>query len=472
MHTGKIKDFIEQCWDQHILPTLVEYIKIPNKSPLFDSKWQQHGYMQQAVDLLHAWCQRHGPKGMQIKVLQEGNKTPLIFIEVASTNGQKKDNSILLYGHLDKQPEMEGWDEGLGPWDPVVIQDKLYGRGGADDGYAVFAALTAIKALQQQETPHNRCVIIIEASEESGSVDLPYYIEKLKQDIGSVDLIICLDSGCGNYENMWVTTSLRGIVGGKLKVTVASEGVHSGIASGIVPSSFRILRQLLSRIEDEITGEILLAGLHTTPPAERLQQAEVTANVIGSKIYEEFPLKNNTQPVSKHLSQLLVNRTWKPAMEVIGIAGIPEISKAGSVLRPYTEAKISMRLPPTVDAVQASRYLKAALEDNPPYDAQVEFVVQDMATGWDAPPTLPWLLKAADAASQAYFHSPVQYLGEGGTIPFMGMLGSMFPKAQFLVTGVLGPKSNAHGPNEFLHIPYSKQLTGAVAHVIYEHAIK
>jgi acetylornithine deacetylase/succinyl-diaminopimelate desuccinylase-like protein len=382
------------------------------------------------------------------------------------------DDTVVLYGHLDKQPEMTGWSEGLGPWVPVMKGDRLYGRGGADDGYAAFASLTAINALKGQGIPHARCVVLIEACEESGSYDLPAYIDHLADRIGSPSLVVCLDSGCGNYDQMWCTTSLRGIVTCDLVVEILTEGVHSGDASGIVPSSFRVARQLLSRLEDPDTGAIRLPALLADIPADRARQAEKVAEVLGAAVYDKFPLVEGAQPASEDLPGLVLARTWRPALEITGAAGLPALGDAGNVMRPKTELKLSLRLPPTVDAKRAISALVDLLTESPPYGARVSIRHSEGAAGWNAPPLSPWLEESLQAASQTFFGREAVFMGEGGSIPFMGMLGEKFPEAQFLITGVLGPHSNAHGPNEFLHIPTGKRLTSAVAHVMRDHAAR
>ncbi len=459
------RQFIEKTWDDEIVPTLVDYIKIPNKSPAFDADWQEHGYMDQAVELIQGWCEQRAAKGMQMEVVRLEGRTPLLFMEIPGDS----DHTVLLYGHLDKQPEMTGWDEDLGPWKPVLRDDKLYGRGGADDGYAAFASLTAINALQQAGVPHARCVVLIEACEESGSDDLPHYVDALKDRIGSPELVICLDSGCGNYDQLWMTTSLRGMIGGVLSVEVISEGVHSGDATGVVPSTFRILRHLLDRVEDPATGEILVKECQVDIPARRVEQAELAAQVLGDQVVDHFPFHPGVKPVAGDLPTLVLNRTWRPALAVTGASGLPALSDAGNVLRPITEVKLSMRIPPVCDPVKAGAAVKQLLETDPPYDAKVSFTVSEFAAGWNAPQMSDWLTDAAEQASQNYFNKPFVCMGEGGTIPFMGMLGEKFPQAEFLITGVLGPQSNAHGPNEFLHIPMGKKVTCCVADILAAH---
>lgn len=461
----RFKKLIDPIWESSIIPTLKEYIHIPNKSPAFDPRWEANGFMQRAVDLVTAWCQQQKLQRMQIETIQLPGRTPLIYIEVPGDSSK----TALLYGHLDKQPEMTGWDEGLAPWKPVLKEDKLYGRGGADDGYAIFASLTAIHALQSDNIPHARCIILIECCEESGSYDLPFYMNALANRIGDPDLIICLDSGCGNYDQLWMTTSLRGLVNGTLSINVLSEGVHSGNASGIVPSCMMILRQLLERVEDKTNSNILLKELQVSIPEDRLTQAQAAATVLNQAYVKSFPFVKNVQAVSSDVSELILNRTWRPALSVIGMEGLPLLQDAGNVTLPHLTVKLSMRLPPTCDADKAAHALKQTLEINPPFDALVQFDLEKPADGWNAPVMSDWLAKSVDRASQTYFGKPAMYMGEGGSIPFMGMLGKQFPKAQFVITGVLGPASNAHGPNEFLHIPTAKKITCCIAEILADH---
>lgn len=466
MDPTRIERFVESLWHDSIQPELTEYIQIPNKSPLFDPEWESHGYMDDAVRLAERWCRVHLPTGAVLEVVRLPGRTPVLLMEMPG--GGK--GTVLLYGHLDKQPEMAGWREGLGPWEPVVEGDRLYGRGGADDGYAVFSSLAAILAIRDQRLPHPRCLILIECCEESGSFDLPYYVERLAERIGQPDLVICLDSGCGNYEQMWLTTSLRGLVGGELAVEVLTEGVHSGDAGGIVPSSFRVARQLLSRLEDETTGEITAKAFQADIPAQRIEQAQQAANVLAEAVYAKFPFASGVSPAVPDRVQMILNRTWRPALEITGASGLPSMDHAGNVLRPRTGLKLSLRLPPTVDAAAASEALKAMLERDPPYRAHVRFVPEQAAGGWNAPLLTERLAASVDSASRRFFGQPAVQMGEGGTIPFMGMLGQKFPAAQFLITGVLGPHSNAHGPNEFLHLPTARKITCCVAQVLTQAA--
>jgi acetylornithine deacetylase/succinyl-diaminopimelate desuccinylase-like protein len=468
MHAEETRRFVGETWDGSIVPTLVEYVKIPNKSPSFDSEWAAHGHMDRAAALAEQWCRAQDIPGMSVEVVRLAGRTPLLYIEVPGG----VDDTVLLYGHLDKQPEFTGWSEGLGPWTPVIRDGRLYGRGGADDGYAVFASLTAIRALRAQGVAHARCVVVIEFCEESGSFDLPHYIAALEGRIGTPSLVVCLDAECGNYEQLWCTTTLRGNVVGNLSIDVLTEGVHSGAASGIVPSSFRILRMLLARVEDERSGRLIPEILHATVPAQRRRQAEAAAATLGATIYSKFPWAPGMRPVKDELAELVLDNTWGSTLCVTGAAGIPDLGNAGNVLRPNTTVKLSFRLPPTTDAARAARELQRLLEADPPYGARVRFQVQSAMGGWSAPELSPWLERSMHAASRAHFGADAMYLGTGGSIPFMGMLGEKYPGVQFLVTGLLGPKSNAHGPNEFLDIATGKKLTACVAQVLADHAAR
>ena len=476
LNTTQALEHVSHAWDTDIVARLTDYVAIPAKSPMFDSAWDANGLLETVVRNTAQWIESQKVAGLSVEIIRLPGRTPVLFFEVASTRSAAlaTTQTVLMYGHLDKQPEFSGWRKDLGPWTPKYEDGKLYGRGSADDGYAAYAAIAAIQALKSQGVGHPRIVGLIETCEESGSYDLMPYIDALRPRLGEVGLVVCLDSGAGNYDQLWLTNSLRGMVSGVLKVEILTEGVHSGDASGLVPSSFRIMRQVLDRLEDSATGRLLPASFHCEVPAERLTQAQATADILGDEIYKRFPWAHydcggSTQfalPTTTDPLQALLNRTWNPTLSVTGVEGMPELSNAGNVLRPYTAFKLSLRLPPLVEAAPAVAKLKALLEDNAPYQARVTFEKAAGATGWNAPTTAPWLESALDSASKAHFGASCGYIGQGGTIPLMNMLSLGFPKAQMMVCGVLGPKSNAHGPNEFLHVPYAKKLTAAVAQVI------
>ncbi len=466
-----LEAFVNAQWAESVLPALSDYIRIPNKSPAFDPDWATNGLMDRAVELMVAWCRDNAPPGAEIEVLRAPERTPLICVEIPAT-GRSDDAPVMLYGHLDKQPEMTGWSDDLAPWSPVVRDDRLYGRGGADDGYACFAAITAIAALHRLGVPYPRCLVLIEAGEESGSPDLPYYVEQLDPRMGAPGLIVCLDSGCADYDRLWLTTSLRGIVVTTLEVELIKEGVHSGDATGIVPSSFRVARQLLDRLEDVATGQLEPGLFQAAIPPGRAAQIETVAGVLGKAVIDQFPWHPGARPIADDPATLIRNATWGAGLELVGADGLPPIADAGNVFRPRTALRLSLRLPPTLPADDAIAELTRLLEADPPYGARVKVTDCEGGDGWDAAAEAPWLTAALDRASQAFFGQPAVYMGEGGSIPFMAMLGQRYPAAQFVITGLLGPHSNAHGPNEFLDLPTARRLTCCTATLLADYAAR
>ncbi|MGA7814939.1 M20 family metallopeptidase [Caballeronia sp.] len=466
-----LREFVDRKWDDEIVPALTDYIAVPAKSPGFDPDWVRNGFIERVVVDTAQWAERQPVRGLTVEVIRLPGRTPVIFFEAPATRSNSTD-TVVLYGHLDKQPEFDGWRRDLGPWSPKLEDDKLYGRGGADDGYATYASISAIAALDAQGIERPRCVGIIETCEESGSYDLLPYLDALRDRLGRVGLVICLDSGAGNYDQLWLTTSLRGLVSGDLEVQVLDEGIHSGSYGGIAPSTFRIMRTLLERLEDSRSGNLLRKGFHCDIPAQRLSEMEATSRILGDDVWKKIPWScgqdgGRVLPVTTDPYQALVDSTWRPQLSVTGAAGLPSLGDAGNVLRPCTAFKLSLRLPPLVDATQAVAELQSMLEVDPPYNARVTFKPDlGAATGWSAPELAPWLGGVLNDASRGHFGADVAYLGQGGTIPLMNTLREGFPSSQFMVCGVLGPKSNAHGPNEFLHVPYAKKLTAAVAEVI------
>lgn len=475
MNLADLRPFIDARWNDDLVARLVDYVRIPAKSPAFDPSWAAHGHLERVIREGEAWARTQNVPGMTLEIVSIEGRTPCIFFDVPASGGLGNDRTVLFYGHLDKQPEMAGWREDLGPWKPVIENGRLYGRGAADDGYALYAALTVVQALDARQVARPRCVGIIETCEESGSQDLPHYLRLLTPRLGQVQLVVGLDSGCGNYDQLWVTTSLRGTASGVLTVEMLQEGVHSGNASGIVPSTFRIARKLLNRLDDPETGILQPAEFHAEIPGERLSEARLAGDILGESVWRQFPWIGcshgdaphvHAMPTTTDPTEAILNRTWRPALSVTGAEHLPGIAMAGNVLRPKTSLKLSLRLPPTVDGEKAAAVMKRVLESDPPYQAKVSFTEVHGATGWAAPPTAGWLREAVESASRQAWAKPAAWMGEGGTIPFMNMLGEQFPQAQFLITGVLGPQSNAHGPNEFLHLDAARRLTAAVAGVV------
>ena len=466
MDLQKLHAHITAAWRDSILERLVAYVRIPNKSPLFDPQWEQHGHMEAAAQLLAEWCRAQPIPGMRVELRRLAARTPLLLIDIPGELA----GCVLLYGHMDKQPEFTGWHTGLGPWDPVLREGNLYGRGAADDGYAVFSALAAIAALKAQNVALARCVVLIEASEESGSVDLPAHLEALGPALGEPSLVVCLDAECGNYDQLWCTTSLRGNLVGELSVRVLREGVHSGMASGIAPNPCRIVQQLLERLENPRDGALRPQALSVNVPADRLAQIRTAAGVLGDAVAGKLPWAQGVRAISDDPVELLINSTWKATLSVTGADGLPPTLSAGNVLLPALTVKLSLRLPPTCDPQRAARVVKDVLERDPPYGAHVRFEPGTPTAGWNAPSFAPWLADSIDCASRRIYGRGAVHVGCGGTIPFMAMLGERFPRTQFFITGVLGPHSNAHGPNEFLHLDYAEKLTACVSLVLADHA--
>jgi acetylornithine deacetylase/succinyl-diaminopimelate desuccinylase-like protein len=444
---------IDAAWEERILPALSEYTRIQCLSPAFDPDWAERGAIMAAAELLRDWALDQDA-GLITEIVQLPGRTPVLLVE----NGGSGE-PILMYGHLDKQPPLGDWRPGLAPFEPVRQGDLLYGRGTADDGYALFAAVTALLAA---EGGRGRVVILIEASEESGSPDLSAYVEHLQGRIGTPSLVICLDSGCLSYDRLWLTSSLRGNLVASVRVDVLTEGVHSGMAGGVVPSSFRILRRILSRIEDEATGEILLPELRGAgvPADLRAALTEAAREVSDGAL----PVVDGLRLSGSGEADRLVTRAWAAALEVTGMDGIPAVRDGGNVLRPFTTAKLSLRLPPDVDAQAAADALLSAIVTDE--GAHLTIDLEGVANGWVAPPLEADNAAALERVSQATFGRGVGFHGEGGTIPFLADLKRSFPGTQFVATGVLGPHSNAHGPNEFLHIPMAKAVTRAVAELL------
>jgi acetylornithine deacetylase/succinyl-diaminopimelate desuccinylase-like protein len=484
----EVVGYIDERWESVVLPALADYTRIPCLSPAYDPDWEAQGAIGHAARLLRDWCAERPVRGLQTSISELPGRTPVLVVDVPATDTRDGSNDrsgddrsgddrsgedkagtagaphVLVYGHLDKQPPQGEWRAGLGPYEPVFDGDRLFGRGTADDGYSVFAAVTAIEAMEAAGIAHPRVTVLIEASEESGSPDLDAHLEVLAGRLGRPDLVICLDSGALTYDRLWTTTSLRGVLVGTLRVDVLHEGVHSGLAGGVVPSSFRILRQLLSRIEDERTGRILLPELSVPVPDTEREALAVAAAVMPDG--EDLPTVDGLRVGGHSAAERLALRAWTPALAITGIDGVPSVRDGGNVLRPFTTAKISLRLPPTCDAAAAAAALRAVLESDPPEGAMVTVELEPPASGWAAPHPAPWVALAMAAASQLAFGNPPGAYGEGGTIPFLPTLGERFPGVQLVATGVLGPHSNAHGPNEFLHLPMARAVTLAVVHLL------
>ncbi|PXY34690.1 peptidase M20 [Prauserella sp. PE36] len=470
MEQRAVSDTVRELWANDVLPSLSGLVEIPALSPVFDRDWARTGQLDAAVDHVREWLSARELPGATIDVVRLEGRSPVLLLDVPATPGAEDRGTVLLYGHLDKQPPVGGWADGLGPWKPVIEDGKLYGRGSADDGYAGYAATVALEAVHAAGGEHARAVVLLETGEESGSPDLPAYLDHLAERLGRVSFVVCLDSGGNDYERLWLTTSLRGLAQVRVTARVLDSAQHSGLASGVVPSSFRVLRQLLARIEDAASGEILLAECNVEIPANRVEEARATAEVAPGATRTAFPLHGSTRPVSDDELELLLNNSWRPTLSVIGASGFPQPDEAGNVLRDHTTLALSFRLPPTADSSAALNAIEKALTTDVPYGATVELTGIEHADGWNAPELAPWLAGALELVSDGVFGNPWRSVGLGGSIPFMGLLGEKYPEAQFLVTGALGPDSNAHVPDEWLHLDHAQRVTEAVAHILDAHA--
>jgi len=456
-------------FERDALGTLTEFGAIPALSPMFDAEWAESGHIEDAIQLLAAWARSRKLANVDVAIHRLEGLTPMLVVTVDATASEG--GTVVLYGHLDKQPPLGEWSEGLYPFKPVRRGDRLYARGVSDDGYAIFSALLAIEAMEAYGLPHGRCVVLIEASEESGSTDLEAYLDALASHLGAVELLICLDSGALTYDRLWVTTSLRGVLNLEVTVHVLAQGQHSGSVSGIVPSSFRILRQLLDRLEDATTGEVLVPEMRAEIPAEHAKAASDIAEEFGDVIAQDLPTLEGVELMGASAAERQLRRNWYPTLSVIGMGGIPSPDIAGNVLRPFTTAVLSFRLPPNVDSQVAAAAVEKLLTTDVPSNAKVN-VTLIPADGWVTPEFASWLAPALERASLDAFGRSVGFTGEGGSIPFLGSLAKRYPGVQFVATGVGGPHSNAHAIDEMLDLPMAVGVTNAVITVLSAHASK
>ena len=463
---------VRTLWERDILSGLSDLVTIPAVSEVFDPEWAANGHLAAAVEHVRSWIAARDLPGAEIEIVALDGKSPVLLVDVPATGAASDAGTVLLYGHLDKQPPVGGWADGLDPWTPVVRDGRLYGRGAADDGYAAFAATAAIEAVRAAGGDHARCVLLLETGEESGSPDMPDYLELLTPRFGDVSLVVCLDSGTDDYERLWLTTSLRGLVQTTVTARVLLSGQHSGLAGGIVPSSFRVLRVLLDRLEDSATGEVLLPEMRVAIPEHRVAEAKAAVEAVPGRVGADVDLVPGVALTSGDELELVLNNTWRAALAVIGADGLPAPDDAGNVLRPSTTLCLSFRLPPTADSAAAQAAVRRALTTDVPYGAQIELSRVEAADGWHAPDTAPWLQGALDDASDTVFGAPWRTAGLGGSIPLMGLLQRRYPAAQFVVTGVLGPGSNAHVPDESLHLDYARKVTEAIAVMLAAHATR
>lgn len=457
-------DFIDKFWSNDIIPALSDFIKIPCITKTLDQKWEENGHLLEAANLAKKWIEKQNLPGTKVQVLTMPGKTPFVFAEIPGTASSSK--TALLYGHLDKMPDVAGWDDGLSAWNPVIREGNLYGRGSVDDGYAIFIPIAALKTLQQQNIPYPRCVILLEASEECGSPDFDSHFKLLEKSIGTPDLIMINDTSGEDHKHLWLTNSLRGVVLGALRVETLTQGVHSGTGSGIAASTFRIARLLLSRIENEQTGEVLVKECYSDIPQERIEETQELAKILKDRVYKDVPFIDGVKPISEDITELLLNKNWRPTLSILGADGLPSVGEAGNVLRPMTTLKISLRLAPSANPDKVAAKVKEILERDPPYGAKVTYTLLAAYPGWDAPKSEPWFAQVLTSVSNSYFGNNPMYKGEGASIGIVQMLGEKYPKAQFVASGIMIPASNEHGPNESISLSAAKKYNCCIAEIL------
>ena len=460
---GNLMDRSDEIWEQSILPSLSDFIEIKALSPLFEPDWGSLGELDATIELFCKWLDEQGISGMSYETHRIDDLSPVLLVTIEGTGP----GEVIFYSHLDKQPSKpELWSEGLHPLKAVRRDPWLYGRGSVDDGYGGYLCATSIRLLQEAGAPHPRCTLIIETCEESGSFDLPPYLEELTDQLGDPDMVVVMDSGGPDYDHVWMTEALRGLVSGTLSVKVSHEGIHSGNSGGSIPSSFRIQRILLDRVEDSGSGRVLVPEMHADIPEEVREKAAALAGIVGNSIWEQFPTVDSLRQASETTEDMIVAMNWEPTLSIIGADGMPSVQVAGNVLRTNTDLKLSFRIPPGVDSEAAIASAKKILEEDPPYGAEVTFTPDSCADGFHAPPLEGAISDAIHDASMELTGLPPLATWTGGTIPFMAMMQGKYPEAMFLCTGSSGPGNNAHGPDEKLHIPSSKRLTVALSATI------
>jgi acetylornithine deacetylase/succinyl-diaminopimelate desuccinylase-like protein len=429
----------------------MEYGTIPNVSPAYAPTWHEDGHMKLAALLLIEWVREREIPGAHIELVEQAGRTPFIYIDIPGT----KEGTVVLCGHHDKQPGMEGWREGLGPWTPIREGDLIYGRGIADDGYSIFAAIGAVI----QAEVHPRVVILIEGSEESASRDFRAYLDLLKDKIGTADVVVGLDADGRDPQYLWLSSSYRGLVNGYLTVETLPRQFHSGIGTGVIPSCMRILRILLDRIEDPKTGLVVNQILNPEPSDEVKKGCDALAALFGDAYLDAYGLPQNLSPVTASIREMIELNQWRAGLEVTGLTGLSPHDRAANAMAPKLTVKLSLRLPPNVDSDAATQELKRVLETNPPYGAKVTYELLDSDDGWCSRPFSRKTNAALSVSTkEAYGTEPIRN-GDPAGIPFVGMLAKEFPSADVLITGVLNPRSNIHAPNEEFHIPTAKKLT-------------
>ena len=453
---------IEEAWQGDALEALAEFVRLPAKSPDFDPDWEQNGVLLRALEDAARWAKVRFPEGT-FEILSAPGVTPVLWVDIPGTPPGRP---ALFYGHFDKQPEAGEWSEGLAPFEPVLRDGRLYGRGTADDGYSFYAALTAARAMDEAGRKRPRIMGVFETREESGSGDLPHYLPELSKRAGRPSVLTVLDLGIQDKTRLWRTQSLRGVVTFTLKVEVLASGVHSGVTSGIVPSSFAVMRTLLDRLEDPATGRVKVASMHVPEPTRHMPALRRLAELSGEDLWKRFPWAGETEPRSFDPLELLLKNGWQPTLSILGAEGLPPVKEAGALIRPSTTLKLSFRIPPGVDAQKAAEDAVALVTTNVPSKAKVTVANLHAEPGFEAPAGAEWLDAAWSKASEELFRETAEDVFDGATIGILPKFVKAFGPCPFLCTGVLGTEDNAHAPDESVSLEYLTKLTCAVASVL------
>lgn len=455
----KVYQNIEEAWRGDALEALADFVRLPALSPDFDAQWEQNGVLLRALEDAARWGKTHFPDGI-FEILSHPGVTPVLWVAIPGT---RPGRPALFYGHFDKQPEAGTWSEGLAPFEPVLRDGRLYGRGTADDGYSFYAALTAARAMDEAGRTRPRIMGIFETREESGSGDLPHYLPEIAARTGRPSVLTVLDLGVQDKTRLWRTQSLRGVVTFTLRVDVLESGVHSGVTSGIVPSSFAVMRTLLDRLEDPATGQVKVRSMHVPEPVRHMPALRRLAELSGDALWRRFPWAGDTEPRSFDPLELLLKNGWQPTLSILGAEGLPPVREAGALLRASTTLKLSFRIPPGADAEAAAREAVELVTTNVPSKARVTVSNLHAESGFEAPAGADWLDAAWARASEELFGASAEELFDGATIGILPKFVDAFGPCPFLCTGVLGTEDNAHAPDESVSLTYLTKLTCAVA---------
>jgi acetylornithine deacetylase/succinyl-diaminopimelate desuccinylase-like protein len=470
MDTNSLKKYIEKQFTINVLPNLMNFIRIPNLSPLFDPNWNKNGLLLKAANLIVSYAKSLNIKNAEINLLQDSPYTPLIFIDIPASR-QNDERTILFYAHYDKQPYGTGWDEDKSPTNPVIIDGHLYGRGSADDGYASFSILTAIKTCQEYNCPMPRICCIFEGAEESRDVDLKYYFNKLIPVLGqNIIAFIPLDAGCSDYNRLWMTNSLRGYFDFDVNIETLQQESHYGPeASGIIAENLFLVRKLYDGIIDSTNGEFKLEEFKVDQiPAIIEEQMQKEIEVVGEDYIKNIPLYDGVSPLKSDVRELMINNRWKPTCNILGMDNCPKMEDRGFGVNPSIKVHFSMRVPPLINKDKAIDALKIALTSSTFFGAKVSLGYYEFGEGTVLANMTNRTKNVLNKASLEFFGNEMIFNGGGGSIPFITYFQSFYPNTDIICSGILGTDSHEHGPNENLNIEACKKMICVLCYFLSE----